>query len=119
MTATAASTDLLDRVRADLVHAPGPVDVPRIARVLAEAGVVVGAATMLELTETVRDHVEGLGPLQQVRVEREGQPVEPRQHDHGSSLRVIAADPWPLLVFSAVTPGPVGGPGVTSGWTSA
>lgn len=69
MTAAAASADLLDRVRADLVQAPGPVDVPRIARVLAEAGVVVGAATMLELTETVRDHVEGLGPLQGLAAE--------------------------------------------------
>lgn len=55
---------LLDRVREDLVHRPGRVDVPRIARLLREDGRVLGAASTLELTARVRDHVDGLGPLQ-------------------------------------------------------
>lgn len=64
--AQAAGTDaeLLERVQADLVRSPGPVDVPRIARVLRETGLVVGAAHLLQLTASIRDHVEGLGPLQ-------------------------------------------------------
>lgn len=57
-------TRLLDLVRADLVQRPGAVDVPRIARLLREDGRVLGAASTLELTALVRDHVDGLGPLQ-------------------------------------------------------
>lgn len=59
-----APGDLLESVRADLVRRPGPVDVPRIARLLQEQGRVVGASRLLEITAAVRDHVEGLGPLQ-------------------------------------------------------
>ncbi len=55
---------LLAGVREDLVRSPGPVDVPRIARVLRAQGRVLGAAATLELTARVRDHVDGLGPLQ-------------------------------------------------------
>lgn len=55
---------LLDQVREDLVLRPGGVDVPRIARLLREDGRMLGAATILELTARVRDHVDGLGPLQ-------------------------------------------------------
>lgn len=55
---------LLDQVRQDLVLRPGAVDVPRIARLLREDGRVLGAASTLELTSRVRDHVDGLGPLQ-------------------------------------------------------
>ena len=55
---------LLAGVREDLVRAPGAVDVPRIARVLRAQGRVLGAAATLELTSRVRDHVDGLGPLQ-------------------------------------------------------
>lgn len=58
--------ELLDRVRADLVRTPGPVDVTRIARLLREQGQVLGAAATLELTARVRDHVDGLGPLQEL-----------------------------------------------------
>lgn len=74
--ATAAATPpapaelarLLDQVRQDLVLRPGAVDVPRIARLLREDGRVLGAATTLELTARVRDHVDGLGPLQSLLV---------------------------------------------------
>lgn len=59
---------LLDQVRQDLVLRPGAVDVPRIARLLREDGRVLGAATTLELTARVRDHVDGLGPLQSLLV---------------------------------------------------
>ncbi|GAA4522344.1 TadA family conjugal transfer-associated ATPase [Brachybacterium paraconglomeratum] len=55
---------LLDLVREDLVRAPGVVDVPRIVRVLRRQGRVLGAAATLELTSRLRDHVDGLGPLQ-------------------------------------------------------
>lgn len=55
---------LLAGVREDLVRSPGAVDVPRIARVLRAQGRVLGAAATLELTARVRDHVDGLGPLQ-------------------------------------------------------
>lgn len=55
---------LLERVRADLVRHPGAVDVARVSRLLREAGQVVGAGAMLDLTARLRDHVEGLGPLQ-------------------------------------------------------
>ena len=55
---------LLDLVREDLVRSPGAVDVPRIVRVLRRQGRVLGAAATLELTSRIRDHVDGLGPLQ-------------------------------------------------------
>jgi pilus assembly protein CpaF len=55
---------LLELVRDDLVHVPGTVDVPRIVRVLRRQGRVLGAAATLELTARIRDHVDGLGPLQ-------------------------------------------------------
>lgn len=55
---------LLELVREDLVAAPGAVDVPRIVRVLRRQGRVLGAAATLELTARIRDHVDGLGPLQ-------------------------------------------------------
>src|SRR5699024_6635639 len=57
-------TTLLAGVREDLVRSPGAVDVARIARVLRAQGRVLGAAATLELTARVRDHVDGLGPLQ-------------------------------------------------------
>ena len=60
--------ELLDLVREDLVRDPGPVDVPRIARLLRSRGRVMGAAAVLELTASLRDHVEGLGPLQSLVV---------------------------------------------------
>jgi pilus assembly protein CpaF len=55
---------LLELVQEDLVRAPGAVDVPRIVRLLRRQGRVLGAAATLELTARVRDHVDGLGPLQ-------------------------------------------------------
>ncbi len=55
---------LLELVREDLVRSPGPVDVPRVVRVLRRQGRVLGAAATLELTARLRDHVDGLGPLQ-------------------------------------------------------
>ncbi|MGP9538529.1 TadA family conjugal transfer-associated ATPase [Brachybacterium sp. AOP43-C2-M15] len=55
---------LLELVREDLVRTPGAVDVPRIARALRRQGRVLGAAATLEITGRVRDHVHGLGPLQ-------------------------------------------------------
>jgi hypothetical protein len=56
--------DLLADVREDLAHSPGAVDVPRVARLLRARGRVLGAAATLALTARVRDHVDGLGPLQ-------------------------------------------------------
>ncbi|MFC0675597.1 TadA family conjugal transfer-associated ATPase [Brachybacterium hainanense] len=58
--------ELIDLVRDDLVRVPGPVDVPRIARLLREAGQVVGAAELLRTTSHLRDHLLGLGPLQEL-----------------------------------------------------
>lgn len=55
---------VLEMVREDLVRDPGPVDVPRLARALRRQGRVLGAAATLQLTAQVRDHVDGLGPLQ-------------------------------------------------------
>lgn len=55
---------LLEVVREDLVQDPGPVDVPRVARALRHEGRVLGAAATLQLTTQVRDHIDGLGPLQ-------------------------------------------------------
>lgn len=55
---------VLELVREDLVRSPGPVDVPRVVRVLRRQGRVLGAAATLELATRVRDHVDGLGPLQ-------------------------------------------------------
>ena len=55
---------LLELVREDLVRSPGEVDVPRVVRVLRGEGRVLGAAATLELTSRLRDHVDGLGPLQ-------------------------------------------------------
>ena len=57
---------LLELVREDLVRSPGAVDVPRIVRVLRRQGRVLGAAATLELTTRIRDHVDGLGPLQEL-----------------------------------------------------
>jgi pilus assembly protein CpaF len=59
---------ILATVREDLAAVPGPVDVPRVARVLRDRGQVFGAATMLEVTARIRDHVAGLGPLQHLAV---------------------------------------------------
>lgn len=59
---------LLEQVREDLAGDPGPVDVPRIARLLRREGQVLGAAAMLEATARVREHVSGLGPLQHLAV---------------------------------------------------
>ncbi len=66
--AAAVSASLLERVREDLVAAPGEVDVPRVARLLHREGRVIGAAELLRLTVAVRDHVQGLGPLQELAV---------------------------------------------------
>ncbi|MFC7375245.1 TadA family conjugal transfer-associated ATPase [Brachybacterium sp. GCM10030267] len=63
-TSDAELSPLLELVREDLVRSPGAVDVPRIARVLRRQGRVLGAAATLELTTRIRDHIDGLGPLQ-------------------------------------------------------
>ena len=54
----------LAALREDLVASPGPVDVPRVARVLRAQGRMVGAAQLLRMTARLRDEVTGLGPLQ-------------------------------------------------------
>lgn len=59
-----AGTPLVDRIREDLLSAPGAVDIPRVARLLREEGRVVGAAQLLRITASLRDHVTGLGPLE-------------------------------------------------------
>lgn len=59
---------LLALMREDLIRDPGRVDVPRVARLLREDGRVLGAAATLELTARLRDHVDGLGPLQSLIV---------------------------------------------------
>lgn len=55
---------LLDAVRTDLVQAPGPVDVPRVARLLREHGHLLSPSAVLETATLLRDHIEGLGPLE-------------------------------------------------------
>lgn len=55
---------LIDLVREDLVRSPGVVDVPRVAQALRRQGRVLGAAATLDLTARIRDHIDGLGPLQ-------------------------------------------------------
>lgn len=57
---------IIAQVREDLASSPGQVDVPRIARVLKDRGQVLGASAMLEVTARIRDHVGGLGPLQEL-----------------------------------------------------
>ena len=48
------------------MRSPGTVDVPRIVRVLRRQGRVLGAAATLNLTTRIRDHVDGLGALQEL-----------------------------------------------------
>lgn len=55
---------LVAAIREDLLTRPGNLAPDRVARVLREAGVVVGARELLELTTTARDHLTGLGELQ-------------------------------------------------------
>lgn len=55
---------LLDAVREDLVKSPGAIDVARVARLLRAGDQVLGAADVLTAAELVRDHLDGLGPLQ-------------------------------------------------------
>ncbi|WP_114853561.1 TadA family conjugal transfer-associated ATPase [Brachybacterium sp. YJGR34] len=55
---------LLEQVREDLVRSPGTVDVPRVLRVLRGQGRVLGASATLELTARLREHIDGLGPLE-------------------------------------------------------
>lgn len=59
-----ALAPLIDLVRENLVRSPGMVDVPRVAQALRRQGRVLGAAATLELTARIRDHIDGLGPLQ-------------------------------------------------------
>ena len=59
-----ALAPLIDLVREDLVRSPGVVDVPRVAQALRRQGRVLGAAATLDLTARIRDHIDGLGPLQ-------------------------------------------------------
>lgn len=61
--------ELLLALREDLVRRPGEVDVPRVARISREHGQVIGAAGLLRLTAALRDHVQGLGALQDLAVE--------------------------------------------------
>lgn len=56
--------DVLPLIHEDLLTTPGDVDVARVARVLEAAGQVRGAQSLLELTAQLRDHINGLGPLQ-------------------------------------------------------
>ncbi len=56
--------DVLPLIHEDLLTTPGEVDVARVARVLEAAGQVRGAQSLLELTAQLRDHITGLGPLQ-------------------------------------------------------
>lgn len=60
---------LLELVREDLARSPGEVDVPRVVRLLRERGRVLGASATLELTGRLRDHVDGLGELQDLVAE--------------------------------------------------
>ena len=62
--ADAELAPVLEAVREDLVRSPGPLDVPRVVQVLRGQGRVLGAAATLELTDRLRAHVDGLGPLQ-------------------------------------------------------
>lgn len=55
---------VVDAVREDLLTRPGELDPDRVARVLSASGTVVGARELLELTALARDHLTGLGDLQ-------------------------------------------------------
>lgn len=55
---------LIARIHEDLLANPGPVDARRVSALAHEEGIFVDRAGLLALTEHVRDHVQGLGPLQ-------------------------------------------------------
>ena len=64
MTGNRDRAAVVDAVREDLLTRPGALDPDRVARVLFAAGTVVGARELLELTALARDHLTGLGDLQ-------------------------------------------------------
>lgn len=115
MTTTAtATTLLLDQIREDLVTHPGEVDVQRVARILRDMGHVAGARELLELTAEVRDHVHGLGPLQDlvapgvtdILVNADGSVwVDDEAGLHATSRRIGAAEARALAVRLATAGG--------------
>lgn len=68
-TEQAVPAALLAALRADLVTEPGTVDVPRVSRLLRAQDQVVGAAELLRITTRLREHIDGLGPLQDLAIE--------------------------------------------------
>ena len=55
---------LVEGVRESLVRVPGALDAARVAGVARETGSVLTGAALLSATRTVRDHLQGLGPLE-------------------------------------------------------
>lgn len=57
--------ELIAKVHDDLLTRPGPVDAERVWAIARSEGIFVDRAHLLSLTEQVRNHVDGLGPLQE------------------------------------------------------
>lgn len=55
---------LLAGVRESLVRSPGGLSAARVAQVARESGGVLSGEALLTATRAVRDHLEGLGPLE-------------------------------------------------------
>lgn len=63
-TASDLPARLLARVHESLLATPGPVDAERVRAIAHAEGQFIDRAHLLSLTEQIRDHVHGLGPLQ-------------------------------------------------------
>ncbi len=59
-----APASLIARIHDDLLTNPGPVDAERVSTIAQSEGIFVDRARLLALTEHIRNHVQGLGPLQ-------------------------------------------------------
>ena len=55
--------ELLTGIHESLREEPGDIDARRIARVAHSHGLILDRASLLDLTDQVRHHLEGLGPL--------------------------------------------------------
>ena len=61
--------ELLARVHESLREEPGTIDARRISRIAQAHGLILDRAGLLELTDQVRHHLEGLGPLHTLAAE--------------------------------------------------
>lgn len=63
--ARAGVEEVLHEVRSSLVRDPGEVNAARVSEAARTLGRFATGSTLLELTSTVRDHLYGLGPLEE------------------------------------------------------